>query len=282
MNTEIPSDAARLQRRRDNLARFHREGHPAKLETSKGLDLGSDDNEYYSMYEVVYNWLEERNQISKNPRTSTQRTAIRKELSNYLVQLVAARTPRVADALRSSAGQEALRKLIYQACLNYLRQRQRSKAFDLATKGGISRSHPYQVHTDSNVKEGSGSAPPRSGPRLGPNLLCVERPDGAVRAICSLSELAPSWPEIHSGGGGTEALLNALSLPTLLCILEKDHSYRPCGHRLGIVSYDSQKGANTLILKNERQFRAAIGGLLDHYSIDFKIIDPDPDWDGIS
>jgi hypothetical protein len=65
MDTEIPSDAARLQRHSEALARFHREHHPAKLEISKGLELGSDDNEYYGMYEVVYNWLEERNRSTR-------------------------------------------------------------------------------------------------------------------------------------------------------------------------------------------------------------------------
>jgi hypothetical protein len=68
------------------------------------------------------------------------------------------------------------------------------------------------------------------------------RLDGAVRAVCSLCELVPSWPEIVSGGGDTGALLDALSIEPLLCILEKNHGYRLDGQRLGWVNYDSQGG----------------------------------------
>ena len=188
-----------------------------------------------------------------------QRTLVQVELSKHLMQSQDARKrfPRAVDALKSDDGQGALRGLIYKVCSNY-RRRLRHKKRDPSNAA-------VEVLTQ-------GGALPKSGPRLGSNLLCIVRPDGAIRAVCSLCELVPSWPEIVSGGGDTGALLDALSIEPLLCMLEKNHGYRRHGQRLGWVNYNSQGGPDTLIVGNDRQFRAAVAGSLKRYSIYFKII----------
>ena len=147
----------------------------------------------------------------------------------------------MVDALK-----DALRESIYKICSNHRRrlrnkERNPSKAIEMSKEGGTTSLPRDHVHIDSRNSEGSGgrpSRPPRMGPRLGSNLLCIVRPDGAVRGVCNLYELAPSWTEDLDGGGGdTEAFVNALSIEPLLCILEKDHSYRRHDQRLGFVNY---------------------------------------------
>jgi hypothetical protein len=188
----------------------------------------------------------------------------------------------MVDALKSNAGQDALREFIYKICSNHrrrlrnLKERNPPKAIEMPKEGGTTSLHRDHVHIDSRNSEGSGgrpSRPPRMGPHLGSNLLCIVRPDGAVRGVCNLYEPAPSWTEDFDGSGDTEAFVNALSIEPLLCVLEKDHSYRRHDQRLGFVNYrNSQGGPDTLTVSNDRQFGAAVGSSLKRYSIDFKTI----------
>jgi hypothetical protein len=95
---------------------------------------------------------------ARTHRTLTQRTLVQAELSKHLMQSQDARKrfPRAVDALKSDDGQEALRELMYKVCSNY-RRRLRHKKRD-----------PSNAAVEVLTQRG---ALPKSGPRLGSNLL---------------------------------------------------------------------------------------------------------------
>jgi hypothetical protein len=182
--------------------------------------------------------------------------------------------PRLVDALKITAGQDALQELIYKICSNYRRrlrnkQRNPSKAVEISKRGGISCPHRDHVHIDSRSTETSGLVPSASKEDLPWSLLSVIRPNGVVYVLCALHDLAPSWSE---SDGDISALIDGLSFETLLGFLEKDHSYRRGVDRLACVDFKSKERRGMLMVEDESQLRAVVTRMLPYSSMIFQII----------
>jgi hypothetical protein len=239
-----------------------------KTAINSGLGLSNDDK-YQRLYATTEQWLTGRNLISKTHRLMAGRTRVQEQLSAHLVQSQKARKefPKLVDALRSTAGQEALQELIYKACSNYrrrLRNKQRgpAKALEVAMEGGSSRPLTDHVQPDSRSTEGSGSVPSDSDRRLSMAVLSVVRPNGVDCVLGALHDIAPSWWEVPRSAGDTSAVIKGLSFETLLCILEKDHSYRRNVDRLGCVDSRSQGRKGILLVEDDLQLRAVVTRML--------------------
>ena len=288
METGSTSDATTEQgpREKNPEERDQRSRH-TKTAINSGLGL-SDDDEYQSLYCMIEQWLTGRNLVNKTHRLMGERTRLQEQLSAHLMPSQKARKdfPKLVDALRSTAGQEALQELIYKVCSNYrrrLRRKQRDApddAVEVPTRCAGSRRYRDNVlacadsrnsesighvHTDSRSSESIDGAKPRRG--LGSNLVCLVRSDGTTRVICSVCELAPSWPAIRSGNGGPLALVKGLSLELLLCKLGKNTV-----HQLGWIDHNPQRVADTQIVETDRQLGTVVYPSLKDCSIDFKII----------
>jgi hypothetical protein len=194
-----------------------------------------------------------------------ERTRLQEQLSAHLMQSQKARKefPKLVDALRSTAGQEALQELMYKVCSNYrrrLRNKKRgpAKALEVAMEGESSHPHGDHVQPDSRSTEGSDSVPSDSDRRLAMAILSVVRPNGVDCVLGALHDIAPSWWEVPRSAGDTSAVIKGPSFETLLCILEKDHGYRRDVDRLGCVDFKSQGSKGILLVEDDLQLRAVV------------------------
>lgn len=104
-------------------------------------------------------------------------------------------------------------------------------------------------------------------------LLLAARPNGAVKALCRLSELAPTWPGIRMGDGIS---VDELDFERFVSILEVDHAYVHGVDWLEWRDKAADEDVGVVVVKNARQWKAVVAhGLKRLQSMLFRIVRED-------